>query len=75
MPSTEPYVTRLTPKQIQQMIDIAEEQARLSIERRCNQEVTFVFKNGHIEFVNASNNQRATTEDLVMDEGYQWRKP
>ncbi len=47
----------------------------LSISSGCIQEVEIVFKNGHVGFFNgAGGNERATTDGLVMDADYQWRK-
>ena len=64
----------LTPAQYNQLIEIMHAQAELSKASGCNQTIELVFKNGHISFVNASNNARATTDGLVMDKDYQWRK-
>lgn len=64
----------LTPAQYNQLVEIMHAQAELSKASGCNQTIELVFKNGHISFVNASNNARATTDGLVMDADYQWRK-
>ena len=63
----------LTPAQFNQLIEIIQAQQELSKATGCNQELTLVFKNGHIRWMNASNNQPATTHGMVMDEGYQWK--
>jgi len=66
--------TKLTQPQYNQLVEIIEAQAELSAASRCNQTIELVFKNGHIEFINVSNNVRATTDGLVMDKDYQWKK-
>lgn len=64
----------LTPAQFNQLIEIMQAQAELSQETGCNQTIELVFKNGHIRWINASNNAQATTEGLVMDDVYQWKE-
>lgn len=64
----------LTPAQFNQLIEIMQAQAELSQETGCNQTIELVFKNGHIRWINASNNTQATTEGLVMDDVYQWKE-
>ena len=63
----------LTPAQFNQLVEIMQAQAELSKTTGCNQEITIVFKQGHIRWINASNNAQATTHGMVMDEGYQWK--
>jgi hypothetical protein len=64
----------LTPAQYNQLVEIMHAQAELSKASGCNQTIELVFKNGHISFINASNNARATTDGLVMGADYQWRE-
>jgi len=64
----------LSVAQFDQLTEIMHAQAELSKASGCNQTIELVFKNGHISFVNASNNARATTDGLVMDKDYQWRE-
>ncbi len=54
----------LTPEQFNQLVEIMQQQAELSKTTGCNQEVTIVFKNGHIRWVNASNNAPAATSGI-----------
>ena len=64
----------LTPAQFNQLVEIMQAQAELSLSTGCNQTIEIVFKSGHIRWINASNNAQATTHGMVMDEGYQWRE-
>ena len=64
----------LTPAQFNQLVEIMQAQAELSLSTGCKQTIEIVFKSGHIRWINASNNAQATTHGMVMDEGYQWRK-
>ena len=65
----------LTPAQYNQMAEKMILALELSISSGCIQEVEIVFKNGHVGFFNgAGGNERATTDGLVMDKDYQWRK-
>lgn len=64
----------LTPAQFNQLVEIMQAQAELSQKTGCNQTIELVFKNGHIRWINASNNTQATTIGLVMDERYQWKE-
>lgn len=64
----------LTPAQFNQLVEFMHAQAELSKASGCNQSLEFIFKNGHISFINASNNARATTDGLVMDSDYQWKE-
>ncbi len=65
----------LTPQQIAIIIEAMEQQAALSITSRCNQTLEFVFKGGHIEFINQSHNRRIPADtDLVMNDDYTWNK-
>jgi hypothetical protein len=64
----------LSPAQFNQLIEIMHAQAELSAASGCNQTIELVFKNGHIRWINASNNAPATTDGLVMDKDYQWKK-
>lgn len=66
--------TVLSPAQFNQLIEIMQAQAKLSEESGCNQTIEIVFKNGHIRWINASNNAPATTHGLVMDKDYQWKE-
>ena len=64
----------LTPAQFNQLVEIMQAQAELSLSTGCNQTIEIVFKSGHIRWINASNNAQATTHGMVMDDGYQWKE-
>ena len=53
--------------QFDSLANLCNDMAKLSAARNCDQQVILVFRHGHVEFVNATNNGRS-----VMDEQYQW---
>ena len=63
-------MSRPTPEQLNQLAEIMQAQAELSQATGCNQTIEIVFKSGHSRWINASNNVPATTNGLMMDEGY-----
>ena len=58
-------MSKPTPEQLDQLVEIMQTQAELSEASGCNQEITIVFKNGHLRWINASNNANAV---MILDE-------
>jgi len=57
----------------QQLAEIIEIQRQLSKATGSEQSVTLIFRNGHMTFINATNNRKAAHPHAIMDEQYSWR--
>ena len=64
----------MTPAQFNQLVEMIQLQQELSKTRGCNQTLEIVFKDGHMKFLNASNNHPTIPHGLVMGEDYAWRQ-
>lgn len=66
------YRKVFTFRQFVQLAELLFNMAQLSDERQCDQHVNIVFRNGHVEFVNATDNIRMPKDGQVMGDDYQW---
>jgi hypothetical protein len=64
----------LSPPEVIQLAEIIRIQLDLSQRTGSEQTITLIFRNGHLSFLNASNNRKAIPPHAMMDDQYQWHE-